>query len=44
LHISEATVKTRLLHVFGKPAVDDRTAAVTEAPKRGTIRLERHEK
>jgi DNA-binding NarL/FixJ family response regulator len=43
LHISEATVKTHLLHVFAKLGVDDRTAAVTEALERGIIRLERHE-
>jgi DNA-binding NarL/FixJ family response regulator len=43
LHISEATVKTHLLHVFAKLGVDDRTAAVTEALERGIIRLQRHE-
>jgi DNA-binding NarL/FixJ family response regulator len=43
LHISEATVKTHLLHVFAKLGVDDRTAAVTVALERGVIRLERHE-
>jgi DNA-binding NarL/FixJ family response regulator len=43
LHISEATVKTHLLHVFAKLGVDDRTAAVTEALERGIIRLERHD-
>jgi DNA-binding NarL/FixJ family response regulator len=42
-HISEATVKTHLLHVFAKLGVDDRTAAVTTALERGIIRLERHE-
>jgi DNA-binding NarL/FixJ family response regulator len=31
LHISEATVKTHLLRVFGKLGVSDRTAAVTTA-------------
>ncbi|MPZ90664.1 MAG: response regulator [Actinobacteria bacterium] len=41
LHVSEATVKTHLLHVFAKLAVDDRTAAVTVALERGIIRLER---
>ena len=41
LHISEATVKTHLLHIFGKLGVDGRTAAVTEALKRGILRLER---
>jgi DNA-binding NarL/FixJ family response regulator len=41
LHISEATVKTHLLHVFAKLCVDDRTAAVTVALERGIIRLDR---
>jgi len=40
LHISEATVKTHLLHTFGKLGVDDRTAAVTAALERGILRLE----
>ncbi|GAA4080034.1 response regulator [Nonomuraea soli] len=39
LCISEATVKTHLLHVFAKLGVDDRTAAVTVAASRGIIRL-----
>ena len=39
LRISEATVKTHLLHVFAKLGVDDRTAAVTEALARGVLRL-----
>jgi DNA-binding NarL/FixJ family response regulator len=39
LWISEATVKTHLLHVFGKLGVSDRTAAVTAALDRGIIRL-----
>jgi len=39
LRISEATVKTHLLHVFAKLGVDDRTAAVTEALARGLLRL-----
>ena len=39
LHISEATVKTHLLHIYAKLGVDDRTAAVTEALDRGVIRL-----
>jgi DNA-binding NarL/FixJ family response regulator len=43
-HISEATVKTHLLHVFAKLGVDDRTAAVTTALERGIIRLERSDK
>jgi len=39
LYISEATVKTHLVHIFGKLGVDDRTAAVTVALERGIIRL-----
>jgi DNA-binding NarL/FixJ family response regulator len=39
LWISETTVKTHLLHVYGKLGVTDRTAAVTEAFRRGVIRL-----
>lgn len=38
LVISEATVKTHLVHVFGKLGVADRTAAVTAALQRGLIR------
>jgi len=41
LRISEATVKTHLLHIFAKLGVDDRTAAVTAAMERGMFRLER---
>lgn len=41
LSISEATVKTHLVHVFGKLGVDDRTAAVTVAYERGLLRLDR---
>jgi DNA-binding NarL/FixJ family response regulator len=40
LRISEATVKTHLLHIFAKLDVDDRTAAVTAALERGIIRLD----
>jgi DNA-binding NarL/FixJ family response regulator len=40
LRISEATVKTHLLHIFAKLGVDDRTAAVTVALERGILRLE----
>lgn len=40
LHLSEATVKTHLLHIFTKLDVDDRTAAVTAAVERGIIRLD----
>lgn len=39
LRISEATVKTHLLHIFEKLGVDDRTAAVTVAMERGMLRL-----
>lgn len=40
LHISQATVKTHLLHIYQKLGVSDRTAAVTEGVRRGYIRLE----
>ncbi len=40
LFISEATVKTHLLHIFSKLNVTDRTAAVTKALELGIIRLE----
>lgn len=40
LHISQATVKSHLIHIFGKLDVSDRTAAVTVALKRGFLRLE----
>ncbi|HWD45463.1 MAG TPA: response regulator transcription factor [Actinomycetota bacterium] len=39
LFISEATVKTHLLHAFAKLGVDDRTAAVVAALERGIIAL-----
>jgi DNA-binding NarL/FixJ family response regulator len=39
LFISEATVKTHLMHIFGKLGVDDRTAAVVRALQRGIIAL-----
>lgn len=39
LGISEATVKTHLLHIFGKLGVDDRTAAVTRAIERGILSI-----
>ncbi len=39
LHISEATVKTHLLHIFGKLGVNDRTQAVTVAAQRGIVHL-----
>ena len=38
LYITEATVKTHLLRVFGKLGVDDRTHAVTVAIQRGILR------
>jgi len=41
LHISEATVKIHVLHIFTKLDVVDRTAAVTLALERGIIRLDR---
>jgi DNA-binding NarL/FixJ family response regulator len=40
LHLSEATVKTHLLHLFEKLGVSDRTAAVTVSLERGLLRLE----
>jgi DNA-binding NarL/FixJ family response regulator len=39
LSIGEATVKTHLLRVFAKLAVDDRTAAVTVAMQRGLLQI-----
>jgi ATP/maltotriose-dependent transcriptional regulator MalT len=41
LHISTATVKTHLIHIYGKLGVDGRTAAVTTALEKGVIALER---
>jgi DNA-binding NarL/FixJ family response regulator len=40
LQVSEATVKTHLVHAFGKLGVSDRTAAVTAALERRLIRLD----
>lgn len=40
LHVSEATIKTHLVHTFTKLGVDDRTQAVTAALQRGVIRLD----
>lgn len=37
LFVSEATVKTHLLHVFGKLGVSDRTRAVTRAMELGLL-------
>lgn len=39
LRISEATVKTHLVHIVEKLGVVDRTAAVTSAIERGLIEL-----
>jgi DNA-binding NarL/FixJ family response regulator len=41
LRISEATVKTHLIHAFEKLGVGDRTSAVTRAIERGLIDLPR---
>lgn len=40
LHISEATVKTHLIHIFAKLGVDDRTAAVVTAIKLKIMRVD----
>jgi DNA-binding NarL/FixJ family response regulator len=40
LHISQATVKSHLIHIFGKLGVSDRTAAVTVALRRGILSLD----
>lgn len=37
LHISEATVKTHLFHIYDKLAVSDRAAAVARAYERGVL-------
>jgi DNA-binding NarL/FixJ family response regulator len=39
LYITEATVKTHLVHIFRKLNVDSRTAAVREAVRRKLIRM-----
>ena len=41
LHVSEATVKTHLVHSYAKLGVDDRTAAVMAALERGLLRSDR---
>lgn len=41
LHISTATVKTHLIHIFNKLGVADRTSAVTTALEKGIITLDR---
>ncbi len=41
LHISEATVKTHLIHIYGKLGVADRASAVSTALERGIMRLEK---
>ena len=41
LHISTATVKTHLIHIYNKLGVADRTSAVTTALERGIITLDR---
>jgi DNA-binding NarL/FixJ family response regulator len=40
LHISEATVKSHLMHIFAKLGVNDRTQVVTTAVQRDIVRLE----
>lgn len=37
LHVSQATVKTHLVHIYRKLEVNDRTAAVTTALNRGLL-------
>jgi DNA-binding NarL/FixJ family response regulator len=41
LHISTATVKTHLIHIFDKLGVKDRTAAVTVALEKGILSLDK---
>lgn len=39
LHLSKATIKTHLIHIYGKLGVDDRTSAVNVALERGILSL-----
>ena len=39
LHISEATVKTHLVHIYTKLGVSDRAAAVSRAYESGVLSL-----
>lgn len=41
LHVSEATVKTHLIHIYDKLGVADRASAVSTALERGIMRLEK---
>jgi DNA-binding NarL/FixJ family response regulator len=41
LHVSEATVKTHLIHIYDKLGASDRASAVSTALERGIMRLER---
>lgn len=41
LYVTEATVKTHLIHIYSKLNVSDRTAAVTKALEQGIIELRR---
>ena len=39
LYITEATVKSHLIRIYGKLGVEDRTSAVTKALEHGILRL-----
>ncbi len=41
LYVSEATVKTHLIHIYNKLGVADRASAVSAALERGIMRLDR---
>ncbi|MGY2745370.1 response regulator [Arthrobacter sp. UYCu723] len=43
IFISEATVKTHLVHIYGKLGVDNRTAAIAAATQRRIIRVPGHQ-